>query len=183
MLYSLVNPMTAKYTRAEHLLWIVPIIYGFIAHYSAYSEIILVRYKNVFHLFSFFNLIAIFLIIMIIPYLIHSAIRKLDIGNNIIAFAHIALSLSLLIGITFIYSVNLPININWYHNNTGELSLYTKWNYYNEMCISLVKVFIIVQLVFSAYGTRLLVTNHILSRKPALNQHDYENDLAMQMTG
>lgn len=175
--------MTAKYTRAEHLLWIVPIIYGFIAHSSAYSETILVQYKNVFHLFSFFNLTVIFLILLIAPYLIHAAIRKLEIGNNIIAFAHIALSLTLLMGITFIYSVNMPININWFRDNTGELSLYTKWNYYNEMCISLFKIFIVVQLIFCAYGTRLLFANHLINRKPALNQHEYESDLAMQMTG
>ncbi len=112
-MYPLVNPMTAKYTRAEHLLWLVPIIYGLLAQYSAYSEVIMVYYNNAFHLYNYFNSTVIFLLILIVPFLIQSASRKLQIRNNIIAFAHIAISLSLLIGILFIVSVNLPININW----------------------------------------------------------------------
>jgi hypothetical protein len=120
---------------------------------------------------------------MIVPFLIQSAIQKMEIRNTIIAIAHITLSLTLLIGITFIFSVNLPINIKWYYNNVGELSLFTKWNYYNEMCISLFKVFIVVQLVYCAYGSKVLISNYILSKKPAITQHEYENELAMQMAG
>jgi len=175
--------MTAKLTRAEHMLWIVPIIYGLIAHYSAYSEIILAYYNNLFYLYNFFNIVVIFLLILIIPFLIHIGIRKFEIRNTIIAIAHITISLTIIIGITFIFSVNLPINTDWLYYNSGELSTFTKWNYYNEMCITLFKTFIGVQVVYCIYGTKVLISNYILSRKPVLTQHEYENELAMQMAG
>lgn|GEM_PF-2565439 len=183
VLYPLVNPMTAKLSRAEHMLWIVPIIYGLIAHYSAYSEIILAYHNNVFYLYNYFNIVMIFLLILIIPFLIQSAIRKLEIRNTIIAFAHIAFTLILLIGIMFIFSVNFPIKIDWLYYNSGELSTFTKWNYYNQMCITLFKTFIGVQLVYCIYGTKVLIANYILSKKPVLSQHEYENELAIQMAG
>lgn len=183
VLYPLVNPMTAKYTRAEHLLWIVPIIYGFMAYYSAYSEIILVRYNNVFYLYSFFDFIAIFLVFLIIPFVIQSTIRKLEIRNAIIAYAHIAFSAILVIGIMFIFSVNLPINVNWLYNTAGELSVLTKWSYYNEMCISIFKLFLALQIVYCIYGIKVLISNYMINRNPILTQHEYENELAMQMAG
>ena len=115
------------------------------------------------------------------PFLIQSASRKLALRNNIIAFAHIASSLLLLIGIMFIFSINLPININWINYYTGELSTITKWNYFNEMSISLFKVFIGIQLVYCVYGSKILISDYKLNRKPATSQHEYENELAMQM--
>jgi len=175
--------MTAKYTRAEHLLWIVPIIHGLIAHYSTYSEIILVYYNNAFILFSFFNITAIFLSFLIVPFLIQSVIRKLDLRNTIIAISHIVLSLTLLIGITFIFSVNPSINIDWQSDYNGELSTFIKWSYYNEMCITLFNIFIGLQFVYCIYGSKVLISNYILSKKPAITQHEYESELAMQMAG
>ncbi len=175
--------MTAKLSRAEHMLWIVPIIYGLIAHYSAYSEIILAYYNNVFHIFNFYNIVILFLLILIIPFLIQSAIRKLEIRNTIISFAHIAISLTLLIGIMFIFSVNLPIKIDWVYYYSGELSTITKWNYFNQMCVTLFRIFIGVQLVYCIYGSKILIANKIHTKKTILSQHEYENELAIQMAG
>ncbi len=49
------------------------------------------------------------------------------------------------------------------------------------MAISLFNVFIVIQLVYCVYGSKVLISDYLLSRKPAITQHEYENDLAMQM--
>ncbi len=173
--------MTAKYIRAEHLLWIAPIIYGLMAYYSSYSEIILVYFNYGYQLYNFFNIVVLFLAILTIPFLFQSTIRKLDTRNSVIAFAHISLSIILVVGILFIFSVNIPININWLHNTAGDLSLFTKWSYYNEMCISLFKLFVAIQTVYCIYGSKVLISNYILNRNTSLSQHEYENELALKM--
>jgi hypothetical protein len=177
--------MTAKLTRAEHMLWIVPILYGCMAYFSSYSEVIMMYYNNMFYLFGFFSATLIFLLCSSVPFYIHSILRKIDERNPIIAYAHIALTLVNVVGILFIFSVNLPIKIEWL-NSGGELTTFTNWNYYNEMAISLFKLFIIIQLIYSIYGAKILLSHGIMKRKLAredFSQKSYENELAMQMAG
>lgn len=185
VLYPLVNPMTAKLTRAEHMLWIVPILYGCMAYYSSYSEVIMVYYNNVFYLLGFFSATFVFLLFLGIPFYIQSTLRKIDERNPIISYAHIAFSLVIVVGILFIFSVNIPIKIDWV-NSAGELTTFTKWNYYNEMAISLFQFFIVIQVAYCLYGAKTIISHGIMKRKLAngdYNQNNYENELVMQMTG
>lgn len=177
--------MTAKLSRAEHMLWIVPILYGCMAYYSSYSEVIMMYYNNIFLLLGFFSASMIFLFVLIIPFIIQTILRKIDERNPIISYAHIAFSLSLIVGILFIFSVNLPIKIEWI-NSGGELSTFTKWNYYNEMAISLFKFLIIIQVAYCLYGAKTILSHRIIQRKLAsedYNQNNFENELVMQMAG
>jgi hypothetical protein len=177
--------MTAKLSRAEHMLWIVPILYGSMAYFSSYSEVIMMYYKNIFYLLGFFSATLIFLLCLTIPFYIQSTLRKIDERNPIIAYAHIALSLLNVVGILFIFSVNLPIKIDWV-NSAGELSTFTNWNYYNEMAISLFKFFVIIQVAYCLYGAKMILNHGIMKRRLAredFSQNSYENDLAMQMAG
>ncbi len=185
VLYPLVNPMTAKLSRAEHMLWIVPILYGSMAYFSSYSEVIMMYYNNVFYLLGFFSATIIFLLVLGIPFYIQSTLRKIEERNQIISYAHIALSLLNVVGILFIFSVNLPIRIDWV-NSAGELSTYTRWNYYNGMAISLFQFFIIIQVVYCVYGAKTILSHGIMKRKLAngeYSQNNYENELTMQMVG
>lgn len=165
--------MTAKIARAENLLWIVPILYGLISYFTAYSEVAMMYFDDAYFILSFPSVIGIIILILILPFLVHLTLRDINERNFFIAWTHVALTVTMVVALLFIYSYSLPINIKW-RFYVGELPAYKKWMYYNTVAINIIQTFIYVQSIYVCYGVTLIVRHQLMQRRQ--DQYDYESE-------
>jgi hypothetical protein len=142
--------MTIKLSRAEHLLWIVPIIYGLVANYTATTAETMTFLSGTYVILSFMDIVLIFLILLTPSYLMHLILRNYEKRDFFIAWLHVILSVSAIVFILLIFSYNLPINISWRYR-PGILPALQRWDYRNAIIIASFKVFVIVQMAFLGY--------------------------------
>jgi hypothetical protein len=143
--------MNSKFTRSEHLLWMIPIIYGVVVYFTSYTDIVMSFYAGAYILVTFPQLITGFLISLILPFILQWELRDHQLRDKIISWSHILLSIGIVVAVLFIYSFTLPININWVFNS-GTLPAVQKWIYYNNMAVLLIKCFLSIQLIYCTYG-------------------------------
>ncbi|MEN9598554.1 MAG: hypothetical protein RL596_865 [Bacteroidota bacterium] len=148
--------MNTKLVRSEHLLWMTPILYGIVVYITSYTDIVMSFYNGAYILVTFPQLITAFLVFLIIPFILHWELRDRNLRDLVISWAHILLSVGMVVAILFIYSFTLPINVKWIHY-TGELPAVQKWAYYNSIAIIIMKGFISLQIIYSIYATTKLV--------------------------
>lgn len=78
--------MNSKFIRSEHLLWMIPIIYGIIVYFTSYTEIVMSFYSGAYILVTFPQLIFAFLIFLILPFILQWELRDRDLRDRIIAW-------------------------------------------------------------------------------------------------
>ncbi|TXT31627.1 MAG: hypothetical protein FD136_1462 [Chitinophagaceae bacterium] len=180
---------TIQMKRAEHLLWIVPLLYGIVTNNSAHVDSVFMYYNGVYFTFGFLMVTFFFLVVLIIPFLLHLYLRKLGERQFILSWLHVAISLLLIMAVLFIFSVNLPINTGWrYH--IGELTQFSKWEYYNNMAVIITQIFIAIQILFSVYSVGSIIQFHIAKFQERKAVYEYDNTgydestdaMAQQMT-
>jgi len=166
--------MTTKVIRAEHLLWMAPVLFVFMIYISSSLDRMMVFYLGEYFMISYSFITGFFLIALLIPFLLHIVLRRKSMRNQVVSWAHILLSIFLAATVTFIFNKNLPVNVNWrYH--VGELVSFQTWDYYNSLGLFFVRLFVILQILFSVYGITTIVM-YYLAR---INHHntDQEHDL------
>lgn len=165
---------TIQLKRAEHLLWIVPLFYGIVTNSTARVDSVFLYYNGVYFTFGFLLFTFFFLAVLIIPFLLHLYLRKLGERQFILSWLHVAISLLLLMAVLFIFSVNHPINTNWRYN-IGELTLFSKWEYYNNMAIIIAQLFIVTQVLFSVYSIGSIIQFHFTKYQESKEVYEYDN--------
>ncbi|HJV20782.1 MAG TPA: hypothetical protein VJ552_12940 [Sediminibacterium sp.] len=182
--------MTTKIIRAEHLLWMAPVLFVFIIYLSSAVDSMMVFYLGEYFMISYSLITLFFLAVLLVPYLLHILLRRIGARNLVISWLHILLSFLMAASVVFIFNKNLPININWrYH--VGELGSFGQWNYYNSLGLLITRLFIAIQLLFSLYGLGSVALHYgsaIRNRNRDASdgrENDYEvseADFSQQMT-
>ena len=166
--------MKIKLNRAEHLLWMSPIILGGLIYFISYSDSIMLFIGGDFHLISYTVASLIFTAALAIPFLFHVIVRKINRRNLIISWIHIVLSVTLNAGSLFIFSKNIPNNFNWRYKVSG-IELFERWEYNNSISYTIIMIFCFVQLIYIAYAL-LLVIVHALTGIRSKSNYDSELD-------
>lgn len=163
--------MTTKVIRAEHLLWMAPVLFICMIYISSSLDKMMVFYLGEYFMISYSFFTGFFLLALLIPYLLHIVLRRIGMRNQMISWTHILLSVFMAVAITFIFNRNLPVNINWrYH--VGELGSFLTWEYYNSMGLLFVRSFLLLQILFSVYGIATVAMYYIAR----INQRNTEEE-------
>ncbi|MBL7761510.1 MAG: hypothetical protein JNK08_12500 [Sediminibacterium sp.] len=172
--------MTTKVIRAEHLLWMAPVLFVCMIYISSSLDKMMVYYLGEYFMISYSFITGFFLIALLIPFLLHILLRRIGLRNQMISWMHILLSIFMAVAISFIFNKNLPVNVNWrYH--VGELGSFHTWEYYNSMGLLFVRFFLLLQILFSVYGLTTLGIYYItrISRhNTAVENNSYEDSAA-----
>ncbi|MDD2793514.1 MAG: hypothetical protein PHD73_10060 [Sediminibacterium sp.] len=172
--------MTTKVIRAEHLLWMAPVLFICMIYISSSLDRMMVFYLGEYFMISYSFITGFFLIALLIPFLLHIVLRKTGMRNLMISWAHILLSVFMAATVTFIFNKNLPINVNWrYH--VGELGSFQTWEYYNSLGLQFVRLFLILQALFSVYGITTIAMYYmarISQRNEEIQDSMYEDAAA-----
>jgi hypothetical protein len=167
--------MTARLIRAENLLWAVPILFGLIANYAAYSDVAMLYIDDNYYILNFPALIGICLLVILIPFLMHSVLRDLGQRSFFASWAHVFFTCLLIATILFIYTYALPINLKWrYH--VGELPAFKKWDYYNTMALGIFQLLIYIQAAYLVYGVGVLARHRLEQKRMEREHYDYVLD-------
>ena len=150
--------MTARLIRAENLLWAVPILFGLLANYAAYSDVALLYIDENYY--------------MLIPFMMHSVLRDLGQRSFFASWAHVFFSCLLIATILFIYTYALPINIKWRYY-VGELPAYKKWSYYNTLALGIFQLLVYIQAAYLIYGVGVLVKHRVDQKRLEREHYDY----------
>jgi hypothetical protein len=142
---------TTHHVRGEHLLWLTPIIYIWLTSINAPIQNFIVFNDGNFYLFNFFSALVIFLIIVALPFYIHSYLRQHETRSIVISWLHIVPTLLLILAIITIYAYAPPIEISW-RLSTLTNPNFTQWQIYNDVAIALFGTLLIIQVVFLLYG-------------------------------
>jgi hypothetical protein len=170
--------MLEKIIRSENLLWIVPILYGMVSYFTSYSDVAMLFFDNSYILLSFPAIVGVLLATMIVPYMTHLMLREIGDRRFVIAWAHIGISIIMVVAILFIFSYSLPINIKW-RFYVGELPAFKKWSYYNIVAINIIQTFIILQTIYVGYGLVTLTYHYYQLNKQQRNYYN-QGDLEME---
>ncbi len=166
--------MLEKLIRSENLLWIVTILYGMISYFTSYSDVAMLFFDNSYLLLSFPAVIGILLALLLVPYMTHILLREIGDRKFVIAWAHISISIIMVVSVLFIYSYSMPINIKW-RFHVGELPAYKKWTYYNIFAINIIKTFIVVQTLYVSYGLATLAQHYYQINKQKHSKYTEDN--------
>lgn len=164
--------MTTRLIRAENLLWAVPILFGLLANYAAYSDVALLYIDDSYYILNFPTIIGICLMVMLIPFMMHSVLRDLGQRSFFASWAHVFFSCLLVSTILFIYTYALPINLKWRYY-VGELPAYRKWNYYNSLALGIFQLLIYLQAAYLVYGVAVLVRHRVEQKRLEKQHYDY----------
>lgn len=171
--------MTTKLIRAENLLWAVPILFGILANYAAYSDVALLYIDHSYYIFNFPTIIGISLMIMLIPFMMHAVLRDLGQRSFFASWAHVFFSCLLIATILFIYTYALPINLKWRYY-VGELPAFRKWNNYNTLALGLFQLLIYLQAAYLLYGVTVLVRQRLDQKRLIKEPYEYITEYSDQ---
>jgi hypothetical protein len=164
--------MTTRLIRAENLLWAVPILFGLLANYAAYSDVAMLYVEDNYYIVNFPTIIGICLMVMLIPFMMHSVLRDLGQRSFFASWAHVFFSCLLMATILFIYTYALPINLKWKYY-IGELPAYKKWSYYNTLALGIFQLLVYIQVAYLVYGVAALVRHRFEQKRLEKEHYDY----------
>jgi hypothetical protein len=162
---------STHHVRGEHLLWLTPILYIWLTSINAPIQSFIVFNDGNFYLFNFFSALVIFLMIIAIPYFIHSYLRKHDLRNIVISWVHIVPTLLLILSIITIYAYAPPIDRTW-KNSVLSNPNFLRWLVYNDVAIAIFIALVLVQVIYIIYG--LIIINQL--RLEQTDTEDPESD-------
>jgi hypothetical protein len=137
--------------RGEHILWLTPMVYTWLASFTAPVQMILFFVDNTYYVLSFLTSAILFIILISVPYLLHKHFRENETRSIIISWIHILSSVFLMVGILMIYTYTPPINREWRYYPIMTPN-FDRWRNMNQMAINLFQLFVGIQIIFSVYG-------------------------------
>jgi hypothetical protein len=150
--------MIRKFMHAEHLLWMTPIIYGIITYFFAPTAVSMTFVLNGYLIMGFPQITTGLLLLLFLPFMLHVWLRDYNLRHFTFCWSHVFASVAMVVAILFILGHNLPVNVEWRYRG-GELPAMNRWDYLNQAVKVIVQVFVLTQLVFSAYAGIVLVRN------------------------
>jgi hypothetical protein len=137
--------------RGEHILWLTPMIYTWLASFTAPVQMVLFFFDNTYYVLSFLTSAIVFIVLIGVPYMLHKHFRENETRSIIISWMHILSSVFLMLGILMIYTYTPPINREWRYYPIMSPN-FERWRTMNEMAIILFQLFVGVQILFTVYG-------------------------------
>lgn len=142
---------TTHNVRGEHLLWLTPILYIWLTSMNVPIQNFVVYSDGNFYLFNFFSALVIFLVIIALPFYLHSYLREHQLRSIVIAWLHIVPTLLLILTILTIYTYIPPIERSW-RNSPILNPNFSRWEVYNSVAIVLFGVLLLIQVIYLIYG-------------------------------
>ncbi len=151
--------------RGEHILWLTPVIYTWLASFTAPIQMILFFFDNTYYVLSFLTSSIVFIALIGVPYLLHKHFRENATRNIIISWMHILSSVFLMLGILIIYTYTPPINREWRYYPILNPN-FERWRTMNDRAIFLFQLFVGIQIMFFVYGlTKLYYQRKVEQKK------------------
>jgi hypothetical protein len=143
--------ITTANVRGEHVLWLTPMVYAWLASYTAPVQMIMFFLNNTYYLLSFVTCTMVFLLLIAGPYLLHKHLRETKTRSIVIAWMHILSSFLLMVTILMIYTYTPPISREWRYYPIVQPS-FERWRNMNSIAIVLFQLFLLIQVIYSVYG-------------------------------
>jgi hypothetical protein len=143
--------LTPKNARGEHLLWLTPIVYMWLANITAPVQTIVIFNGGKFYLFSYFATAIIFLMIIAFPYLLHKHFRENNTRSIIFSWLHILTTLIIMFGILVIITYTPPIDQEWRYYPIQRPD-FVRWLALNNIALGLLAFLILIQISYLIYG-------------------------------
>lgn len=167
--------LTSNNVRGEHLLWLTPILYIWVAGIIQPNQNIVVLNDGSFYVFSFLTTMIVFLTAIAIPYLLHKHFREKKSRSIVISWLHILSSVSLILAILLIYTYTAPIDRDWVNYPLLRPS-FNRWHFMNDVAIVLFAIFLFIQGIFIVYGlSKLMLQKLSASQSNDLAMYEYGN--------
>lgn len=171
--------LTSNNVRGEHLLWLTPILYIWVAGFTQPIQSIIVLNDGSFYVFSFLTTLVIFLTAIAIPYLLHKHFRETKSRSIIVSWLHILSSASLILAILMIYTYSAPIDRDWMNYPLLRPN-FNRWHFMNDVAIVLFAIFILIQGIFMVYGFSKLIQQKLsASNNNDMELYEYGNQQPM----
>ncbi|MEI8075790.1 MAG: hypothetical protein WCH78_13655 [Bacteroidota bacterium] len=143
--------LTPKNARGEHLLWLTPIVYMWLANITAPVQTIVIFNGGKFYLFSYFATAVIFLMIIALPYLLHEYFRENNNRSIVVSWLHILSSLIVMLGILVIITYTPTIDQEWRYYPIQRPD-FVRWLVLNDIALGLFVTLILIQITYLIYG-------------------------------
>lgn len=143
--------LTPKNVRGEHLLWLTPVLYMWIANITAPVQAIVIFNDSNYYVFSYFTTVVIFLSVIALPYFLHKYFRENNTRSIVISWIHILASVIIMFTILVIYTYTPPIDREWRYYPILRPN-FARWRLFNDIAIALFEVLILVQVTYLVYG-------------------------------
>jgi hypothetical protein len=176
--------LTPKNVCGEHLLWLTPILFIWIANITAPVQTILVFKDGEYYQFGYLTTLVIFLSVIAAPYYFHKQFRTNQTRSIVISWMHILTSVIIMLTILIIYTYTPPIDKEWMYYPILRPN-FARWRLFNDISIFLFVTLVIVQITYLIYGLGKLMqqkreTNATSS--PYLEIYDYQQNPAIANT-
>lgn len=143
--------LTPKNVRGEHLLWLTPVLYIWLANITAPVQIVVVFSNSIYYVLSYYTTVIVFLSVIGIPYFIHKNFRENNTRSIVISWLHILTSVILMFTILIIYTYTPPISREWRYYPL-LIPNFERWRLFNDIAIVLFLSLIVVQITYIVYG-------------------------------
>jgi hypothetical protein len=171
--------LTSNNVRGEHLLWLTPILYIWVAGFTQPIQSIIVLNDGSFYVFSFLTTLVIFLTSIAIPYFLHKHFRETKNRSIIVSWLHILSSTSLILAILLIYTYSAPIDRDWMNYPLLRPN-FNRWHFMNDVAIVLFASFLVIQGMYIVYGVSKLIKQKISSSNSnGMELYEYRNQQPM----
>lgn len=155
--------ITTANVRGEHVLWLTPMVYAWLASYTAPVDSVMFFLNNTYYLLSFMTSAMLFLLLIAVPYILHKRFRENKSRSIVISWMHILSSFFIMVAILMIYTYTPPISREWRYYPILRPG-FERWRNLNSMAIILFKVFVLIQVVYTIYGLNKLFKQKIVAR-------------------
>lgn len=143
--------LTPKNVRGEHLLWLTPVLYIWLANITAPVQTIVVFNDGDYYLFSYFTTVIIFLSVIALPYFLHKYFRENKTRSIVVSWMHILTTVIIMFTILLIYTYTPPIDREWRYYPILRPN-FARWRLFNDIAIVLFGVLVLVQISYLIYG-------------------------------
>ena len=146
--------------KIENYLWLVPAIAGYI-----FSILFNENYCNVIlfgdnFLISHLEATLYWILILMIPYLMHYTLRGFHLGNPVFKAIHVVGTLVIIVAFPFLY-YSSPMIIDQWHRVTVPPPMFDKWETISIYADSMWVIVILLQVFFMIYGITLVLWNRV----------------------
>lgn len=143
--------LTPKNVRGEHLLWLTPVLYIWLAKIIAPVQTIVVFNDGTYYLFSYFTTVVILLSVIALPYFLHKHFRENNTRSMVVSWMHILTTVIIMFTILLIYTYTPPIDREWRYYPILRPN-FARWRLFNDIAIVLFGVLVLVQVTYLVYG-------------------------------
>ncbi len=164
--------LTHSNVRGEHLLWLTPVIYLWLASIIAPVQTIVIFNNGQYYILSYFTAAVVLLSVIALPYLLHKHFRENNSRSIAISWMHILSSVILMFTILLIYTYTPPIDKEWRYYPLLRPN-FARWRFFNDAAIIFFYSFVLIQVTYLVYG----ITKLFLPNKAALSNQQVEMEL------